>query len=158
MERIICSKTHLPKLPLLSSRHDRRFTGVNQLRCSLFPKQESSTLSLSSSSLFPTASPCSAHDFSDLVNEASSEKRCRSSSKLGHWKDLSRQTFLKVRLISTLYIYFFLAKLWYAALLIIPNCVPCQEKRWHGKLCWIHLRLGLEWLRQISLKVSKVVK
>lgn len=100
MERIIFSKTRLPKLSLLSSRHGQRFTGVNHLRCSLFPKQESSNLLLSSSSsLFPTASRCSAHDFSDLVNEVTSEKRHR-SSQLGFCKDASRsQSFLKVRLL-----------------------------------------------------------
>ncbi|KAF3328171.1 Urease accessory protein UreH [Carex littledalei] len=95
MERIIFSKTHLPKISLLSSRHGQRFTGVNHLRCSLFPKQESSTAILSSSSLFPTASRCSAHDFSDLVNETSSEKR-HPSSQSGLCKDASSQSFLKI--------------------------------------------------------------
>ncbi|KAJ4774173.1 High-affinity nickel-transport family protein [Rhynchospora pubera] len=96
MERIISSKTHLPKLSLLSSRHGQRFPGANHLRCSPFPKQERSNLVLSSSSSsFPAASWCSARDSLDLVNEASSEKTHR-SSQLGFCKDLSRQSLLKI--------------------------------------------------------------
>ncbi|KAJ3689998.1 hypothetical protein LUZ61_019162 [Rhynchospora tenuis] len=104
MERIISSKTHLPKLSLLSSRHGQRFSGVNHLRCSLFPKQERPNLVLCSSSpssSFPATSWCSARDSLDLVNETSSEKTHR-SPQLGFCKDSSSQSLLKITSFITL--------------------------------------------------------